>query len=156
MTFSITITEKGWDELSNTLLADVRSVTDNQKLVEESARKVANRVKQMINLGWRWHHPTHRGALSKSIFHSLVSKHEAVVGSKSPYALAVFEGTRPHLLNGGKPVRITTYKRGKGLITYWAVTHKGSEPHNYLEKGLEVFWKRDLEKIMSKYLKKFR
>ena len=140
------------------LITYVKSLDKDPEFVKEAVKKISSDVKSEINLHWKYHGVNHDKdeGLSKSIYWVVRSKNRGIVTTANPIAVFVERGTKAHLLANGKPVMVKSIVRGSGLQEWKMVVHKGSKPKQYFQKGLEVFYKHHLNKIVEKKLKKLR
>ncbi len=132
-------------------------IDKDPEIVNETLEALKKRLKQAINLHWKWHSVDDAGGLSKSIFAVRTGKRSGVVGSNSPKAAFVFNGVRPHLLSKSvRPVLVKSIKRGVGKVEFWAKQHHGSQPAPYAEQAASMFEKHDFERIFEKKLNNIR
>lgn len=151
-------TVEGVGELFQLIKEIKQQATNNPELMQKASSKISARIKQEINLQWKYHateHPTGRN-LSQSVFAAVRSGNSAIVSSTSPYAVAVEYGTKPHYLNNGKPVLVKSIVRGRGLQEWKMVKHKGSKGRHYFQKGFKRFIEKDADKLLTEMSKKIK
>ncbi len=146
----------GFDSMKHTL-ARISWIDKNPEVVNKTLKAAKRRLKQAINLHWKWHSVNDAGGLSKSIFAVRTGKRSGMVGSNSPKAAFVFNGVSPHYLSrSGHAVLVKSIKRGVGKVEFWAKQHHGSKPAPYLEQAMSMFEKHDFERIFGKEINKIR